>query len=58
MSIQENDTFHILNKRPRPLTGAIGAIVTLIGLIKWFQQHDDSLLVIAAIITELTIIQW
>jgi hypothetical protein len=39
MSLHENHTFHIVNKRPWPLTGAIGAIVTLIGLIKWFRWH-------------------
>jgi cytochrome c oxidase subunit 3 len=58
MSIHENHPFHIVNKRPWPLTGAIGAVVTLIGLIKWFHQYDDSLLGIGAIITVLTIIQW
>ena len=58
MSIHENHLFHIVNKRPWPLTGATGAIVTLIGLIKWFHQYDDSLLGIGAIIAALTIIQW
>jgi hypothetical protein len=33
MSIYENHPFHIVNKRPRPLAGAIGAIVTLIGIL-------------------------
>jgi len=51
MSINENHPFHIVNKRPWPLTGAIGAIVTLIGLIKWFHQYDNRLLGIGAIIT-------
>ena len=36
----------------------IGVIVTLIGLIKWFHQYDDTLLGIGAIINVLTIIQW
>jgi len=58
MSIHKNCPFHIVNKRPWPLTGTTGAIVTLIGLIKWFHQYDDSLLGIGAIITVLTIIQW
>ena len=47
-----------VNKRPWPLTGAIGTIVTVIGLIKWFLQYCDRLLGIGAIITVLTIIQW
>jgi len=58
MSIHENHPFHIVNKRQWPLTGATGAIVTLIGLIKLFHQYDDRLLGIGAIITILTIIQW
>jgi len=58
MSIHENHPFHIVNKRPWPLTGAIRAMVTLIGLIKWFHQYDNSLLGIGAVITILTIIQW
>jgi cytochrome c oxidase subunit 3 len=57
MSMHENHPFHIVNKRSWPLTGAIGATVTLIGIIKWFHQNDDSLLGIGAIITVLTIIQ-
>ena len=50
--------FDIVNKRPWPLTGAIGAIVTSRGLIKRFHQYDHRLLGIGAIITVLTIIQW
>jgi hypothetical protein len=34
--------FHIVSKRPWPLTGAIGAITILIGLIKWFHQYDET----------------
>jgi hypothetical protein len=34
MSIQENHPFHIVNKKPRTLTGAFGAIVTLIRIFK------------------------
>jgi len=58
MSIHENHPFHIVNKRPWPLTGAIGAIITLIRLIKWFHQYNNSLLGAGAIISVLTIILW
>jgi len=57
MSIRKNHPFHIVNKRPWPLTGAIGAIVTVTGLLKWFHRYDNSLIWIGAIITSLTIIQ-
>jgi hypothetical protein len=56
--LHENHPFHTVIKRPWPLTGAIGAVVTLIGLIKWFYQYDDSLPGIGAITAVLTIIQW
>jgi len=63
MPIQENHPFRYglafpINTRPRLLTEAIGAIVTLRGLTKWFHQYDNSLLGIGAIITILIIIQW
>jgi cytochrome c oxidase subunit 3 len=58
MSNHENHPFHIVNKRPWQPTGAMGAIVTLIALIKWFHQYDNSLLGVGTIITVLTIIQW
>jgi cytochrome c oxidase subunit 3 len=57
MSIHKNLQLHIVNKRPLPVTGAIGAIVTLIGLIKFFHQYGDRLLGTGAIMTVLTIIQ-
>ena len=58
MSTHENHPFHIVNKRPWQLAGAIGGMVTLVGLIKLFHQYDDSLLGFGTIIIVLTIIQW
>nr|YP_010025538.1 cytochrome c oxidase subunit III [Reticulitermes ovatilabrum]QOQ35837.1 cytochrome c oxidase subunit 3 [Reticulitermes ovatilabrum] len=58
MSTQENHSFHMVNKSPWPLTGAIGAMVTLMGLIKWFHQYNNSLLAVGTVITLLTMIQW
>jgi len=43
MSVHEDHPFHMVNKRPRPFTGAIGAIVTLVGLIKWVHQYDATI---------------
>ena len=57
MSIHQNHPFRSADKRPWPLTGSIGEIITVIGLIKLFHQYDSVLLGIGAIITLLTIIQ-
>ena len=58
MSIRQNHPFHTANKRPWPLTGAVGAMVTVIWLINRSHQHDNSLVWIGAIVTLWTIIEW
>lgn len=53
-----NHPFHIVDYRPWPLTGAIGAIILTSGLTKWFHTFNINLLIIGITITILTIIQW
>jgi len=53
-----NHPFHLVDFSPWPLTGAIGAITIVSGLIKWFHQYDNSLFILGNIITLLTIYQW
>jgi len=57
MSIR-NHTFHLVNFRPWPLTGAIGTITLVSGLVKWFHQYNPNLLILGITITILTIYQW
>nr|YP_009349914.1 cytochrome c oxidase subunit III [Holochlora fruhstorferi]AQM40088.1 cytochrome c oxidase subunit 3 [Holochlora fruhstorferi] len=58
MSTHANHPFHLVNPSPWPLTGAIGALITAAGLIKWFHQFNSSLLMLGTLITLLTMIQW
>jgi len=58
MSIHQNHPLHSVNKRPWQLKGAIGEVITVIGLIKLFHQYDNDLLGIGPIITILTVIQY
>jgi len=58
MSIHNNHTFHLVDYRPWPLTGAIGAITTVSGLVKWFHQYNINLFLLGNIIVLLTIYQW
>lgn len=58
MSIHNNHPFHLVDQRPWPLTGAIGAITTLTGLAQWFHQFNLNLFILGFFITLLTIIQW
>ena len=58
MSTHSNHPFHLVDYRPWPLTGAIGALITTSGLVKWFHQYDINLFLIGLSIIILTIIQW
>lgn len=58
MKIHRNHPFHLVDVRPWPLTGAIGAITLTSGIIIWFHQNRIKLLILGYIIIILTIIQW
>lgn len=58
MSTHANHPFHLVDYSPWPLTGAIGAITTVTGLVQWFHQYNNSLFLLGNIITILTIYQW
>nr|AYU71325.1 cytochrome c oxidase subunit 3 [Scirtes sp. 2 ACP-2013] len=53
-----NHTFHLVNYSPWPLTGAIGTMTLVSGLIKWFHQYEINLLYLGMIISLLTMYQW
>nr|WHM51815.1 cytochrome c oxidase subunit III [Stolotermes victoriensis] len=53
-----NHPFHLVNQSPWPLTGAIGALVTMTGMIKWFHMYDQTLLNVGMTIMLLTMVQW
>lgn len=58
MSTHSNHPFHLVDYSPWPLTGAIGTITIVSGMVKWFHQYNISLLILGLIITSLTIFQW
>lgn len=58
MSRHKNHPFHLVDARPWPILGAFGAIITIIGLIKWFHFFDNSLFLLGSLITILIIFQW
>nr|YP_010554573.1 cytochrome c oxidase subunit III [Tachycines shuangcha]UYO78931.1 cytochrome c oxidase subunit III [Tachycines shuangcha] len=58
MLTHSNHAYHLVNMSPWPLTGAIGALATVSGLIKWFHQYNNSLLMLGLVILMLTMIQW
>lgn len=58
MKINFNHPFHLVDYRPWPLTGAIGTITLVAGIVKWFHDFNINLLIIGYIIVILTIFQW
>nr|UBN08744.1 cytochrome c oxidase subunit 3 [Geoscapheus woodwardi] len=53
-----NHPFHLVDKSPWPLTGAVGALITMTGLIKWFHLYNNQLIFIGFTVMILTMIQW
>lgn len=58
MHSHKNHPFHLVDIRPWPLLGALRAIITIIGLIKWFHIYEINLFIIGTINTILIIYQW
>nr|URX53259.1 cytochrome c oxidase subunit III [Glyptotermes perparvus] len=54
----QNHPFHLVEQSPWPLTGAMGALVTMSGMISWFHQYNQYLLLMGMTIMILTMIQW
>nr|YP_009040577.1 cytochrome c oxidase subunit III [Samia canningi]AHX80598.1 cytochrome c oxidase subunit III [Samia canningi] len=53
-----NHPYHLVDYSPWPLTGAIGVMTLVTGLVKWFHNFNMNLLIIGYIITLLTMYQW
>nr|YP_009171531.1 cytochrome c oxidase subunit 3 [Comicus campestris]AJW76386.1 cytochrome c oxidase subunit 3 [Comicus campestris] len=58
MSAHYNHPYHLVNQSPWPLTGAIGALVLVSGLIMWFHKFQMTLFSIGVLIIIMTMIQW
>nr|YP_010463336.1 cytochrome c oxidase subunit III [Rusicada privata]UUJ37864.1 cytochrome c oxidase subunit 3 [Rusicada privata]WCO87237.1 cytochrome c oxidase subunit 3 [Rusicada privata] len=53
-----NHPFHLVDYSPWPLTGAIGVMTLVTGLVKWFHNFEMNLLFLGYIIVILTMFQW
>lgn len=58
MSTYSNHPYHLVDYSPWPLTGAIGVITTVSGIVQWFHQYDITLFILGNAITILTAYQW
>lgn len=58
MIVKNNHSFHLVDQRPWPLTGALAAISITIGIVKWFHEFSYNLFLIGGILLIITCIQW
>nr|YP_009539791.1 cytochrome c oxidase subunit III [Suhpalacsa longialata]AYP72729.1 cytochrome c oxidase subunit III [Suhpalacsa longialata] len=58
MSTHSNHPYHLVDYSPWPLTGALAALFTTAGMVKWFHQYDMNMLILGNLIMILTMIQW
>nr|AXS65033.1 cytochrome c oxidase subunit 3 [Curculionoidea sp. 14 KM-2017] len=54
----KNHPFHLVDISPWPILGSFSALTLMIGLIKWFHQFDNSLLLLSYISMILVMFQW
>lgn len=58
MIIKRNHAFHLVDQRPWPITGAIGALILTSGIVKWFHSLNTILFFSGITVLILTCIQW
>nr|YP_009054388.1 cytochrome c oxidase subunit III [Brontostoma colossus]AIJ02996.1 cytochrome c oxidase subunit 3 [Brontostoma colossus] len=58
MKMHKNHPFHLVDYSPWPLTGSIGALTMMTGMISWLHQNNMNLCLLGSTITLLTMIQW
>nr|ALO70961.1 cytochrome c oxidase subunit 3 [Aleocharinae sp. 4 EF-2015] len=58
MHSHKNHPFHLVDVSPWPLLGALSAMISMIGIIKWFHMFNNSLFLLGSTITLLIMYQW
>nr|YP_448912.1 cytochrome c oxidase subunit III [Sclerophasma paresisense]ABB81896.1 cytochrome c oxidase subunit III [Sclerophasma paresisense] len=58
MTMNYNHPFHLVDKSPWPITGAMGALSLTSGLLMWFHTYSLNLLLLSMVIMILTMYQW
>nr|AXS66432.1 cytochrome c oxidase subunit 3 [Chrysomeloidea sp. 3 KM-2017] len=58
MNLHKNHPFHLVDVSPWPLLGALSAMTTMMGLIKWFHFNESNLLLLSFLIMFLIMFQW
>nr|AML26037.1 cytochrome c oxidase subunit III [Staphylinidae sp. BMNH 1274248] len=58
MHLHKNHPYHLVDVSPWPLMGALSAMITMIGIIKWFHMFNSNLFFLGTMITIMVMYQW
>nr|WGO62309.1 cytochrome c oxidase subunit III [Pseudandraca sp. 1 MD-2023a] len=58
MKMNFNHPYHLVDYSPWPLTGAIGVLTLVTGMVKWFHNFNINLMILGYIIILMTMYQW
>nr|YP_009185793.1 cytochrome c oxidase subunit III [Atrecus affinis]ALO70359.1 cytochrome c oxidase subunit 3 [Atrecus affinis] len=58
MNSHKNHPYHLVDISPWPILGALGAMITMMGLIKWFHFFNNNLFLMGLLITMMIMYQW
>nr|AML26776.1 cytochrome c oxidase subunit III [Scarabaeidae sp. BMNH 1274752] len=55
---KKNHPYHLVDVSPWPLMGALGTMITMIGMIKWFHFYNNNLFLFGIMIIMMIMYQW
>nr|YP_009045447.1 cytochrome c oxidase subunit III [Bhagadatta austenia]AHA03798.1 cytochrome c oxidase subunit III [Bhagadatta austenia] len=58
MTMSNNHPYHLVDYSPWPLTGALGVLTLVTGMVKWFHNFNMNLIILGYMIILLTMYQW
>nr|YP_010443302.1 cytochrome c oxidase subunit III [Apogonia splendida]UTE83830.1 cytochrome c oxidase subunit III [Apogonia splendida] len=58
MSTKKNHPYHLVDASPWPILGAFSAMITMVGIIKWFHLNNPNLFYLGLITTSMVSFQW
>lgn len=58
MIVKKNHSFHLVDQRPWPIIGSLGALILTSGIVKWFHLYNIRLFINGVLVTTLVSIQW
>nr|AML25987.1 cytochrome c oxidase subunit III [Staphylinidae sp. BMNH 1274232] len=58
MHLHKNHPYHLVDVSPWPLLGALSAMISMIGIIKWFHMFNNNLFLLGSLIMIMIMYQW